>query len=117
MTAFAQNQYQPNNEWGRATQDRLHRFNLLGNINPDHWLTLGIGATLYSAAPYNETTGTDDYHTGLGNARPTGIGRNTLQGGGVTSLDLLYNHDFRLTKDKGDTAKILSAALSAFTVL
>jgi hypothetical protein len=117
ISAFPQNQYQPNDEWGRSLQNRLQRFNLLGNINPDHWLTLGIGATIYSGTPYNEITGNDYYHTGLGNARPTGVGRNTLQGGGVTSLDLLYNHDFRLTKDTGDKAKILSAGVSAFNVL
>ncbi len=117
INAFPQNQYQPNDEWGRANQDRLQRFNLIGNINPDHWLTLGIGATIYSGSPYNEITGNDYYHTGLGNARPAGVDRNTLQTGGVASLDLLYNHDFRLTKDKGDKAKILSAGVSAFNVL
>ena len=117
INAFPQNQYLPNEEWGRATQDRLQRFNLLGNINPDHWLTLGVGLNLYSGTPYNETTGNDYYHTGLGNARPTGVGRNTLQAGGAASLDLLYNHDFRLTKEKGDKAKILSAGVSAFNAL
>jgi hypothetical protein len=29
----------------------------------------------------------------------------------------LYNHDFRLTKDQDDKAKILSAGISAFNVL
>ena len=67
--------------------------------------------------PYNETTGYDYYHTGLGNARLAGIGRNTLQGGGVASLDLLYNHDFFLSKVKDDRAKIVSAGVSAFNVL
>jgi hypothetical protein len=117
INAFPQDQYQPNAEWGRADQDRLQRFNLIGNINPDHWLSLGVSATLYSGTPYNETTGNDYYHTGLGNARPTGVGRNILQGGGVASLDLLYSHDFRLTKETGDKAKILSAGISAFNVL
>jgi hypothetical protein len=117
INAFPQNQYLPNNEWGRSLQDRLQRFNLLGNINPDHWLSLGVGLNLYSGPPYNETTGNDYYHTGLGNARPAGVARNTLQAGGTASLDLLYNHDFRLTKDKGDKAKILSAGVSAFNVL
>jgi len=117
INAFPQDQYHPNDEWGRADQDRLQRFNLMGNINPDHWLTLGVGATLYSGTPYNETTGNDDFRTGLGNARPAGVGRNTLQAGGVASLDLIYNHDFYLTKDKGDDAKILSAGVSGFNVL
>jgi hypothetical protein len=117
INAFPQNQYLPNDEWGRADQDRRQRFNLMGNINPDHWLSLGVNATLYSGSPYNETTGNDYFHTGLGNARPTGVGRNTLQTGGVASLDLLYGHDFFLTKDKGDNARILSAGVSAFNVL
>jgi hypothetical protein len=117
LNVFPQDQYHPNAEWGRADQDRRQRFNLIGNINPDHWLSLGVSATLYSGTPYNETTGNDYYHTGLGNARPSGVGRNTLQAGGVASLDLLYGHDFRLTKETGDKAKFLSAGVSAFNVL
>jgi hypothetical protein len=117
INAFPQDQYRPNDEWGRADQDRLQRFNLMGNINPGHWFSLGVNATLYSGIPYNEITGNDYFHTGLGNARPTNIGRNTLQTGGVASLDLLYSHDFLLTKDKGDNAKILSAGASAFNIL
>lgn len=42
IRSFPQNQYQPNAEWGRANFDRLHALELIGNINPDHWLTLGI---------------------------------------------------------------------------
>lgn len=114
---YPQNQYDPNDEWGRADFDRRHRFNLIGNINPDHWLTLGVAATLYSGAPYNETAGSDFYHTGLGNARPAGVGRNTLQGGGTTDLDLLWDHDFRLTQATGDNAKILNLGVSAFNIL
>jgi hypothetical protein len=117
INAFPQNQYEPNAEWGRADQDRLSRFNLIGNINPDHWLSLGVSATLYSGTPYTETTGNDDFHTGLGNARPAGVGRNTLAAGGTADLDLLWDHDFRLTKATGDNAKILSAGISAFNVL
>lgn len=117
INSFPQDQYHPNAEWGRDNQDRLQRFNLMGNIHPDHWLSLGVNATLYSGIPYNETTGFDYYHTGLGNARPAGIGRNALQGGGVASLDLLYNHDFFLTKAKDENAKVLSAGVSAFNVL
>jgi hypothetical protein len=116
INSFPQNQYLPNAEWGRAQQDQLQRFNLIGNINPDHWLSLGIAVALYSNLPYNETTGDDNYHTGLGNARPTGVGRNTLQTAGNASVDLNYTHDFKLTKAKGDKAKILSAGIAAFNV-
>jgi hypothetical protein len=114
---FPQDQSHPNAEWGRADVDQLSRFNLLGTINPGHWLSAGIAATLYSGTPYTETTGNDDYHTGLGNARPPGVGRNTLDAGGVASLDVLYDHDFHMAKMKGVDAKVLSISISAFNVL
>jgi len=114
---FPQDQYRPNDNWARSPQDRLQAFNVMGNINPGHWLSLGVGASLSSGMPYNETTGNDDYHTGLGNARPAGVGRNTLQGGGVADLDLLYDHDFFLTKSHDDNARAVSVGLSAFNVL
>lgn len=117
INAFPQDQYHPNAEWGRADKDRLQQFNLMGNINPGHWLSLGINATLYSGLPYTETTGNDNFHTGLGNARPAGVARNTLETGGVASLDLLYDHDFFITKAKDDNARILSVGVSAFNVL
>jgi hypothetical protein len=116
IRSFPQDQYHPNAEWGRANFDRLHSLNLLGNINPDHWLTLGVNLTLYSGTPYTETTGTDAYHTGLGNARPSGIGRNSLEGGGTAQLDLQWNHDFHITKTTGDKARFLSVGLAAFNV-
>lgn len=117
INAFPQDQYHPNAEWSRADQDRRQRFNLIGDINPEHWLTLGVSATFYSGSPYSETTGDDDYHTGLANARPTGVGRNSLQAGGTADLDLQWNHDFRLGKAKGDNARIVSCGASAFNVL
>jgi hypothetical protein len=73
----------------------------MGNINPGRWLTLGVAATLYTGTPYTETIGDDDFHTGLGNASPAGVGRSTLQAGGDASVDLLWDHDFRLTKAAG----------------
>lgn len=117
INSFPQDQYSPDDEWGRANQDRLQKFDLLGNINPDHWLSLGVGAALYSGTPYTETTGADSFHTGLDNARPTGLGRNTLLSGGVATLDLLYSHDFFLTKQRDDDAKAISAEVAAFNVL
>lgn len=117
IQSFSQDQYRPNHEWGRTNQDRLHQFLVLGTIYPDHWASLGVGVTLLSGPPYTETTGSDDYHTGLGNARPIGVGRNTLQAGGTASLDLLWSHDFHLSKTKGEGEKVFSAGLSGFNVL
>jgi outer membrane receptor protein involved in Fe transport len=117
INSFPQDQYHPNAEWGRADQDRLQRFNLIGNINPDHWLTMGVDATFYSGPPYSETTGDDNYHTGMENARPGGVARNSRQAGGTADLDLQWNHDFRIGKAKGDKAKIVSCSFSAFNAL
>jgi hypothetical protein len=114
---FPQDQYEPSAEWGRSDQDRLQRFNLLGNINPERWLTLGVGATLYSGTPYTETAGSDRFHTGLGNARPLGVGRNTLDTGGTMDLDLRWAHDFRLTKAEAGRSKVLTVGIDGFNVL
>jgi hypothetical protein len=117
INRFPEDQYNPNAEWGRANFDRLNTLNILGNINPDHWLTLGINASLLSGTPYNETTGNDDFHTGLNNARPAGVGRNTLQATAIAGLDLNWEHEFKLTKAKDDDAKVITAGVSAFNVL
>jgi len=114
---FPQNQYNPSDEWGRADQDSLQRLNMLGNVNPGHWLTLGVGLTLYSGTPYTELAGADTYHTGLDNARPTGIGRNTLHAGGTADLDLRWSHDIALTKARGPNAKIFTVNIDGFNVL
>ncbi|MFC6644661.1 TonB-dependent receptor domain-containing protein [Granulicella cerasi] len=114
---YPQNQYAPNDEWGRADLDRRHRFNLLASIYPGHWLSLGLAAAVYSGTPYTELAGTDLYDTGLGNARPSGVARNTLQGSGTTTLDLLWDHDFHLDHRKGEQAKILNLGVSGFNVL
>lgn len=114
---YPQDQYNPGAEYGRADLDRRQRFNMLGSIHPDHWLTLGIAAALYSGLPYTELAGTDIYQTGLGNARPDGVERNSLQGGGTASLDLLWDHDFHLNHATKESAKILNLVVSAFNVL
>jgi Carboxypeptidase regulatory-like domain/TonB dependent receptor len=116
INSFPQNQYDPNDEWSRASADRLQRLNLLGTINPDHWLSLGVATALYSGTPYTETTGNDDYHTGLGNARPAGIARNTLHAGGTATVDLTWSHDFRLSRNH-DSTRALSTEVAAFNVL
>ena len=114
---FPEDQYNPQAEWGIAGYDRLQKLDLIGTIYPDHWLSLGVASALYSGTPYTETAGSDFYHTGLGNARPAGVTRNTLRGGGVATLDLSWSHDLRLTDAKGDKAKVLTPQISAFNIL
>ncbi len=102
-------------EWGRADFDQRHRLNLLGSINPGKWFNLGIGLTVSSGKPYSEITGLDSYGTGLANARPPGVSRNTVEGPAFAELDLRWAKDFFLThaKDKGPVTTIGVDAFNA----
>src|SRR5262249_52917707 len=47
----------------------------------------------YSGRPYSVVTGDDPFDTGYANARPSGVGRNTLRGPGFADLDLRWWRD------------------------
>lgn len=113
---FPANQYSQQGEYGRADFDQRHRVNLLGTINEDHWINLGLAAKHYSGTPYTETSGKDTFHTGILNARPAGVSRNSLEGGSDTQLDLRWSHalyPFHKRADKGPT---FSLAIDAFNI-
>jgi len=114
---FPANQYALEGEYGRADFDQRHRFNLLGTFNQDHWLNLGVAVKLYSGTPYTETSGVDQFNTGLLNARPAGINRNTLETAGNTELDLRWNRDIPLPYKRGDVSPTLSFAVDAFNIM
>jgi hypothetical protein len=113
---FPANQYSMAGEYGRADFDQRHRFNLLGTINQDHWLNLGVAAKLYSGMPYTETSGNDTFNTGILNARPAGVNRNTLQTGGNAELDLRWNRDLMLQRKNKKTGPVFSMAVDAFNI-
>jgi hypothetical protein len=110
---FPANQYSLEGEYSRADFDQRHRFNLLGTINEDHWLNLGIAAKLYSGTPYTETSGNDIFNTGILNARPAGVNRNSLESGGTAQLDLRWSHQLLSYKDK---MPAFSLAVDAFNI-
>ena len=116
ITWFPSNQYNPTGEWSRSDLDQRHRFNLLGTLNSDKWLNLGIGLTLASGKPYTLTTGQDFYHTGLVNARPPGVPRNSLEGPGYADLDLRWSHDFHFNHAKREKGPAGTFAFDAFNV-
>jgi hypothetical protein len=113
---YPANQYSLAGEYGRADFDLRHRFNLLGTINEDHWLNLGIAAKLFSGTPYTETSGNDTFNTGILNARPAGVKRNTLQTAGNAELDLRWSRDLPLRSKKTDRTPIFSMAIDAFNI-
>lgn len=113
---FPANQYDDSGEYARADFDQRHRFNLLGTFNEGHWLSLGVAANLFSGSPYTETAGVDVFRTGLLNARPLGIGRNTLETAGYADLDLRWSHDFSLSKRLKDASPVFTFAVDSFNL-
>lgn len=116
ITFFPGNSYDPNADWGRSDNYRLHKFDLLASTQPTRFFTLGVALSLYSGKPVDVTTGGDDNHDGILNDRPSGFARNTMAGPGMIDLDVNLSHDFRLSKDKKES-KILTLALNSFNVL
>lgn len=113
---FPADQYNDVGEYARADFDQRHRFNLLGTLNEGHWLSLGLAANLYSGTPYTETAGVDVFNTGLLNARPPGVSRNTLQTSGYADLDVRWSHDLKLIRSHKDKSPILGFAVDAFNI-
>ena len=116
ITSFPANSYNAAGDWGRADNDRLHKFDLLASSQPSRFFTLGVGLSLYSGKPLNITTGSDNNHDGILNDRPAGTPRNTMPGPSMIGLDLNLSRDFPLSRAKRE-AKILSVALNCFNVL
>ena len=112
---FPANQYDLTGEWARADFDQRNRFNMLESFKPGKSFTFGVGLSLTSGRPYSETTGTDVFGTGMLNARPPGVARNTLVGPGYADMDLRVSRDFYLSKKK-EKGMMATVALDAFNV-
>lgn len=116
-TFIPQNQFKPNDEWSRTSQDQRHRLNLIGTFIPDKPLNFGLGFYAYSAAPYTITTGTDVYKTGLTNARPAGIPRNSVNGGDFQDLQARLNYTRKLRPRLKDASPTMAFNVSTFNTL
>ena len=116
ITFFPQNSYDAAADWGRSDNDRRHKFDLLASCQPTRFFTAGVALSLYAGKPVDITTGADNNHDGIINDRPSGIGRNTMDGPGMIDLDLNVAHDFPLSKAKKES-KIITVSLNAFNVL
>jgi hypothetical protein len=114
---FPANQYDTSGEWSRADFDQRHRFNMLESFSPGKSFTLGVGLTLTTGKPYSLTTGTDDFNTGINNARPAGVARNSLQGPGYADLDLRLSRDFYLSREKKEKGLMATIAFDGFNAL
>jgi outer membrane receptor protein involved in Fe transport len=114
---FPANQYDLSGEWARADFDQRHKVNALGSFAVGKRMNLGVALTLATGAPYTLTTGLDPYQTGMANARPAGVLRNSLQGPGYADLDLRWSRDFNLNQSKKDKGPVVTAGFDAFNVM
>jgi hypothetical protein len=117
ITWMPPNSYNLSLEYARADFDQRHRFDLLATINPGSWFNVGVALAAYSGRPYSLTTGLDDFNTGLANARPQGVSRNSLEGPGYADLDLRWSRDLFLNPAKNASGPVLTLGVDAFNVL
>jgi hypothetical protein len=113
--SFPANDYDLSGEWARADFDRRHRFNLLGRTTAIKLFDLGVGLSMNSGGPYNETLGLDLFNNGRGRARPAGVPRNSLETTGFASLDIRASRDIKL--GAGKDAREVTLGFDAFNVL
>jgi hypothetical protein len=90
---------------------------MLGSFTPARHVSLGVGVSLNSGAPYTITTGTDPFQTGMSNARPAGVPRNSLQCPGYADIDIRLARDFYASRAKKDKGAVATFALDAFDAL
>jgi hypothetical protein len=114
LGSFPANDYDLASEWARADFDRRHRFLLLGRFNP-RFVTVGVGLTMNSGAPYTETLGQDVYNNGRGRARPAGVARNSLEGQGFAQLDVRVSREVKFGAKTAEE-RSLAISLDAFNV-
>jgi hypothetical protein len=115
IAAFPANDYDLSGEWARADADRRHRLLLIGRVSAVKLVDLGVGLTMNSGGPYTETLGGDIYNNGRGRARPAGVGRNTLEGDGLATIDLRASRDVKF--GNGKDARSVTFGLDAFNLL
>jgi hypothetical protein len=111
---FPSNNYDLSGEWARSDWDRRNRLTLLATFDAGRHVDVGVALGAFSGAPYTETTGFDNFNDGLGNERPAGVPRNSLQGPGYVDLDLRVSRKFYLLKSKQDKGPTLNLGLDAF---
>jgi len=117
VTWYPASQYDLSGEWSRADFDQRHRLNLLESFSPGKQLTFGVGVQLASGRPYTEIAGQDLFGTGILNARPAGVPRNSLEGPAYADLDLRLSRDFYFSRAKREKGRVTTVGFEAFNVL
>jgi hypothetical protein len=94
VTWMPPNMYDLSREYGPSDFDRTQVVELFGTFIAGPWSNFGVSYEAFNGRPYSLTTGLDLFNTGTANARPPGVGRNTLRGPGYASLDLRWFREF-----------------------
>jgi hypothetical protein len=111
------NSYDLSHEYARSDFDQRHRVDLLGTVNPGSLFNIGVALALYSGRPYSITTGRDDFNTGVANARPAGVPRNSAQGPAYADLDLRWSRDLFFDAAKKGAGPTATLGVDAFNVV
>ena len=114
---FPQNQYAPDDEWGRSNWDRRHRVSMYAMMNPKSIYNIAAGVFANTGRPWTITTGTDEFGDSLFNTRPDGVERNSETLPSYVDLDLRWGHDFAITANKDEEAPRLGFSAGAFNLL
>jgi hypothetical protein len=86
--ALPANSYNLEAERGRAQFDRRHQLNATATLSLPRAFKIGLVVVAASGLPYDITTGFDDNHDSVANARPAGVTRNSGSGPGMAQLDI-----------------------------
>jgi hypothetical protein len=90
-------------EWGPASSDVHHRFNISLNNQIIRNLGISVNVNAASTPPYNIRTGRDNNGDLVFNDRPAGVDRNSARGTGQFSLNLNFAYTFAFGKSPGNT--------------
>ena len=112
------NNYDLSQEYAPNDFERRHTIELFGTYTAGAWTNLGVSFEAYSGRPYSLTTGLDQFNTGIANARPAGVGRNTLRGPAFADLDVRWWRDLPFVPTAQPRAKrTATIGIDAFNVL
>ena len=118
ITWMPPNSYDVSQEYGPSDNERRHVVELFGSLTAGRWANIGVSFEGYSGRPYSLITGLDEFNTGTANARPPGVGRNTLRAPGYADLDLRWSHEFPFVPSGQPRAKRTTTfGIDAFNIL
>ena len=109
------NNYDLSLEYARADFNQRHRLEMFGAMTPRRQMTLSLSASLATGRPYSLTTGQDLFNTGIANARPAGVPRNSLTGPPFATVDARWSREFDFLR--GGEKRSVTAGIDAFNVL